>query len=144
MANIEQLMSIKASAEKVYETLTTEKGLGATWTNKLIVQPQIGFINKFDWDDDYATHMEVVELTENKKVVWKCIAAETESEWVGTTISFELTEKDGRTSIHFGQFNWKDVTDNYRFCNYNWALFLLSLKKYCETGTGEPYIAKTS
>lgn len=144
MANIEQLVIIKASPAKVYETITTPKGLGATWTNKLIVQPEVGFINEFDFDDDYATRMEVTELVENKKVVWKCVAAETESEWVGTTISFELTEKEGKTIIHFGQLNWKEVTDNYRFCNYNWAMFLLSLKKYCETGTGAPYMVKTS
>lgn len=144
MANIEHLLSIKASPAKVYETITTQEGLAATWTNKLIVQPQIGFINTFDFDDDYATKMEVTELAENKKVVWKCIAAESETEWVDTIISFELTEKDGRTIIHFGQLNWKEVTDNYRFCNYNWAMFLLSLKRYCETGTGAPYQVKTS
>lgn len=139
MANIEHMQYIKVPAAKVYEAITTEKGLGATWTTRLIVKPEVGFINQFDFNDNYATKMKVVELVENKKVVWECVEADTEPEWVGTAISFELTEKEGNTVVLFGQLNWKEVTDSYRFCNYNWAIFLLSLKSYCETGTGTPY-----
>jgi uncharacterized protein YndB with AHSA1/START domain len=139
MADIEHMQYIKVPAAKVYEAITTEKGLGATWTTQLIVQPEVGFINQFDFDDNYATKMKVVELVENEKVVWECIAADSEPAWVGTSVSFELAEKDGRTAVLFRHLNWKEVSECFRFCNYNWAMFLFSLKSYCETGTGTPY-----
>ncbi|GGM93953.1 hypothetical protein GCM10010967_28860 [Dyadobacter beijingensis] len=32
--------------------------------------------------------------------------------------------------------NWRELTEFYQWCNYNWAMFLLSLKDYCEKGKG--------
>lgn len=97
----------------------------------------MGFINEFDFGDDYATKMKVLELLPNKRILWECIA--TDPEWVGTGISFDLTEKDGITAIVLKHFDWRELTEFYRWCNYNWAMFLLSLKSYCEDGEGTPY-----
>lgn len=137
MANIEHINYIKVPAAVVYEALTTQDGLGKVWTNKLIVRPHINFINEFDFDDNYGTKMKVIELSEYQKVVWHCV--ESDAEWVGTEISFELTETDKVTSIVLKHTGWKEVTEFYRWCNYNWAMFLFSLKNYCETGKGEVF-----
>ena len=48
MEKIEIINNIKAPASKIYEVLTTEKGLGTVWTPKLEVKSQIGFVNEFD------------------------------------------------------------------------------------------------
>jgi uncharacterized protein YndB with AHSA1/START domain len=137
MENIEHINYIKVPAAVVYEALTTQDGLGKVWTNKLIVKPHVNFINEFDFDDDYGTKMKIVELSEYQKVVWHCV--ESDAEWVGTGISFELNEKNNVTSVVLKHTGWKEITEFYRWCNYNWAMFLLSLKNYCETGKGEVY-----
>ena len=137
MANIEHLQTVNAPASKVYETLTTAEGLSEIWTNELIVNNQIGFINEFRFGSDDVTKMKIEELIANEKVVWQCI--DSDAEWIGTIISFDIQEKNGKSFITLRHMNWKEVTPFYRSCNYNWAFFLYSLKCYCEDGEGIPY-----
>ena len=136
MASIEHLNTIKAPASKVYEALTTQQGLGEVWTTELNVKPEIGFINEFRFDKD-TDQMKNTDLQPEKKVEWLCI--DSDPQWVGTIISFELSENNGITTVVLKQEGWKEVTDFFRFCNYHWGWFLYSLKHYCEEGEGFPY-----
>ncbi len=137
MADIEHINYIKAPVSEVYTALATEKGLSEVWTQKLNVKPEVGYINEFDFDDGYATKMKVEHLEEHSKIVWKCV--ESDPEWVGTSVIFDLTEKDGVTAVVLKHTDWRKVTEFYRWCNYNWGMFLLSLKEYCEDGKGLPF-----
>lgn len=137
MYHIEQIQYIRVPAAKVFEVLTTAAGLAAVWTDKLIVNPGLGGVNEFDFNDNYATKMKVAELEENKRVRWECMASD--PEWTGTSISFDLSEKNGVTSLVLKHQNWRELTEFYRACNYNWAMFLYSLKSYCEDGKGMNY-----
>jgi uncharacterized protein YndB with AHSA1/START domain len=137
MANIEHIQYINVPVAQVYKALTTTEGLSEVWTRKLNVTAQPGAINEFCFGDEPPTRMEIVELLPDKTIVWRCVGSD--PEWIGTTISFELEERQGKTSVRLGHFDWQDVTEFYRFCNYNWAIFLLSLKQYCEEGTGIPF-----
>lgn len=137
VANIEHLQTVNVPASTVYEALTTAKGLSEIWTNELIVNDQIGCINEFRFGGKGLTKMRVDELVTDKKILWQCV--DSDPEWIGTTISFDMEEKNGKTSIIFRQMNWEEVTAFYRVCNYNWAIFLYSLKQYCEEGEGLPY-----
>lgn len=137
MEKIEHINYIKAPITTVYSALTTQIGLGAVWTEELIVKPELGFINEFGFGDEETTKMKVIELSHNKRILWKCTASD--PEWIGTSISFDLTEKNGITSVILKHFDWQELTEFYQWCNYNWAMFLLSLKGYCEDGEGTPY-----
>lgn len=92
MLNIEHRNYIKVPASIVYEVLTSSKGLGEIWTKKLDVQAKEGYINIFDFDEGYLTKMKILRLEPNSTIVWECIASD--EQWVGTGVSFELTEKD--------------------------------------------------
>ncbi|QJC52076.1 SRPBCC domain-containing protein [Paenibacillus albicereus] len=137
MANIEHLQTIRVPASAVYEALTTAKGLSEVWTDELIVTNEIGSVMEFLFGGKGLTKMRVEELVMDTKVIWQCV--DSDPEWIGTTISFELEEKNGKTTVLLRQLNWKEVTAFYRACNYNWAMFLYSLKLYCEEGEGLPY-----
>lgn len=137
MADIEHLQIVKASAAEVYFALTTAKGLSEVWTNELTVHEQVGAINDFQFGSDDLTKMQIVELNPGERIEWLCV--ESDPQWVGTSVTFELEEKKGKTYVTFRHTNWEAVTDFYRFCNYNWAMFLYSLKLYCEEGQGMPY-----
>lgn len=137
MEKIEHINYIKAPIAAVYKALTTQAGLGAVWTEELIVKPELGFINEFNFGDDDNTKMKVVELVQNQKVLWECV--DSDPEWVGTKISFDLTNKNGVTSVVLKHFDWRELTEFYQWCNYNWAMFLLSLKSYCEDDEGTPF-----
>jgi uncharacterized protein YndB with AHSA1/START domain len=137
MHNIEQLNYINAPLTAVYQALTTSEGLAEVWTKKLEVKPEVGFVNTFDFDEGYLTRMKITELTPDKRVVWECIASD--AEWVGTTITFELSEENNKTAVILKHSSWRELTDFYRWCGYNWAIFLFSLKTYCENQKGLPY-----
>jgi uncharacterized protein YndB with AHSA1/START domain len=134
--NIEHLVTIKVPALKVYEALTTRHGLGEVWTTELRVKAEIDFVNEFVFDKE-TDRMKITELNPGKKVEWLVI--ESDPQWIGTVISFELSEKNNLTTVVLKQQGWKEVTDFYRFCNYHWGWFLYSLKHYCENGEGFPY-----
>jgi len=130
MDNIEHINYIKTSKAIVYNTITTQSGLAEVWTKKLIVKPEIGFVNEFDFDEGYITKMQVIELAHDSFVCWMCV--ESDPEWAGTTISFALSEENNGTKIVLKHEGWMERTDFYRWCTYHWALFLYRLKNYCE------------
>jgi len=131
MEKIEILNYIKAPASTVYEALTTEKGLGEVWTNKLNVKPEVGFVNEFDFNEETLTKMKILELNKNESILWECV--ESDPEWVGTKVSFRLEEKNGVTTLFLKHSGWRELTEYYRWCNYNWSMFLKRLKEYCES-----------
>ena len=135
MAQIILNLVIKATPEKIYEAITTEKGLSNWWAKKTIAKPEVGFVNEFTFGND-RNEIKVTKLTPNKRVEWNCITAI--EEWIGTDISFDIEEKDGRAILRFTHTGWKAMTDTYAVCNYHWAMFMKSLKSLCETGTGTP------
>lgn len=135
MADIKQNVAIKATPEKIFEAITTQDGLERWWAKQTIAKPEIGFVNVFTFGT-FKNEMEVVQLIPNKKVEWKCINSI--EEWVGTSISFDLEEKEDRTILRFAHSDWRAVTDTFAGCTYDWGRFLASLKSLCETGTGKP------
>lgn len=136
MPAIELLNTIKTSAAKVYEALTTEEGLTETWTTDLEIKSGVGEINEFRFGKD-VDRMKTTLLDPGKKIKWLCV--QSDPEWIGTVISFELSEKNNVTTIILKQEGWKEVNDFFRSCTYHWGWFLYSLKCYCEEGKGFPY-----
>lgn len=130
MSAIELLNTINAPASQVLETLSTETGLAAIWTKKLKVKPEINHIHEFDFDEGFITKMKLVNLTKNQ-IIWLCI--ESDEDWIGTQVVFDLSEKDGVTTVTLRHQNWRSVNDYFRFCNYHWAMLLHRLKVYCES-----------
>ncbi len=58
MEKIEHINYIKTSVAKVYEALTTQEGLGETWTRLLVIKPERNFIQNGDFSDNYTTKNE--------------------------------------------------------------------------------------
>ncbi len=143
MASIEQLQKINIPAHQVYLALTTKEGLSEVWTKDLKVEAVVGKVNEFRFGTNDTAKMKVIELVPDKRVSWECVDADADLEWIGTTITFELTESNGTTNVDFSHAQWKEITPCYKFCNYNWAMFLLSLKQYCELEKGTPYQERT-
>jgi uncharacterized protein YndB with AHSA1/START domain len=134
-ADIRINVVIKATSEKVYSAVITQEGLQSWWCKQATAKPELGFVNVFPFGK-FRNEMKITELIPDKKVVWNCI--DSIEEWIGTEIIFDLEEKDGNTILRFAQAGWKSITDTYAGCTYEWAIFLKSLKSFCETGTGNP------
>jgi uncharacterized protein YndB with AHSA1/START domain len=137
MPNILHRVGIETPAEKVYESLTQQKGLAGWWSTNTEASPEVGAIDKFRFGDRGLNDMKVMELVPAKRVKWLCVHGA--KEWVGTELTFDLQEKDGVTVVLFAQRGWREEVEFMHYCSTKWAVYLLSLKSLCETGVGTPY-----
>jgi len=80
--------------------------------------------------------MEVLALEPNKKVHWRFQKGP--EEWIGTDVTFELSQDGEYTIVLFGHRNWREPVEFMAHCSMKWALFMLSLKELVETGRGRP------
>ncbi len=140
MAEIFHQVGVAATIDKVYQALTTLEGLSFWWTkatgnttlnNKLVFHFGEQALAK------QTIEMTIQELIPNKKVVWRC--TEKEGEWKDTIISYDLVETNEQVFVNFSHTGWSEQTELCSHCNTKWAMFLISLKDYLETGTGRPF-----
>lgn len=141
MVDIIHRVGIKSPAEQVYKALTTITGLAGWWTEEVEGEEKFGGKIEFRFraesgDLKGKMIMEVRELEESENVKWSCVDGP--DEWVGTEITFQLSEQDDQTIMLFGHRNWREATEFTYHCSMKWAVFLLSLREYVETGKGKP------
>ena len=110
MATIYHQVGIKAPINDVYNAIATTEGVTGWWT-KTSGNPETGGDLEFSFD----------------------------GEWLGTRICFDLVEQEHQVIVNFQHTDWKAATEMLAHCSTKWAVFLLSLKEYLETGTGQPF-----
>ena len=137
MHEITHRIGIKAAPEEIYQLLTTNNGLSKWWTNDVSGAAGVGSIIQFRFNGggpDFA----VSELIPNKLVRWQHSGDMPEA-WMGTELVFNLQAEDDQTFLRFSHINWQSSTDFMAHCSTKWAVFMLSLKDYAETGKGRPF-----
>jgi len=143
MPDIKLNIKINAEPKKVYEALTEQKHLALWWTPDCKAEPIEDSEARFDFNPygDYVV-VRVEKLEPNKLVEWevtdsKMLATE---DWIGTTITFELSGDNGSTNLNFIHKDWKSESKCFNKCTDGWAHFAGdSLKAYLETGKGKPH-----
>jgi len=141
MPDIIHRIGIKSSAYKVYQALSTIEGLAHWWTEEVEGDEKIGGKIQFTFrtetgDIKGQMVMQVQELQPSRTVKWRCVKGP--DEWIGTEISFDLSQQDDQTIIIFGHRNWRAAVEFMAHCSMKWAVFLLSLRDYIEKGKGKP------
>jgi uncharacterized protein YndB with AHSA1/START domain len=137
MPDIRHFLRIASEPEKVYNAITTQEGLSAWWTPQTAAKAEVGSISTFGFGPTYFKEIRVDELTPGRLVKWKCLTGD--PEWVDTDFEFVLTPFAKGTELFFSHRNWSAYTAMYSQCSFDWAMFLRSLKLYCETGKGKPF-----
>ncbi len=98
----------------------------------------------YQYKDVHISKMKLEEVVPNKKVVWRVLNnhfnfIEDKSEWVGTRIIFDISEKDGKTQLHFTHEGLVPQYECYQVCNDAWTSYIQgSLKNLITTGKGQP------
>jgi hypothetical protein len=88
--------------------------------------------------------MKLIEVIPDKKVVWLVLDnyfsfTEDKTEWIGTKIEFEITERDGKTQVHFTHHGLVPAYECYDICFEAWSGYIKgSLKSLITTGKGRP------
>ena len=137
MASIKHFLIIKALPEKVYKAVTSTEGIKGWWTLDTNIDEQVGGVAEFIFGERYHNKMQITALEQNKRVEWKCFQGD--KEWIGTTFEFAIEARDDDTILRFTHSNWREETDFFAHCNYQWGYYMRSLANYCEKGEGTPY-----
>jgi uncharacterized protein YndB with AHSA1/START domain len=139
MPDIRHRVVITAPLDRVYEAVATTEGISEWWTRDGVrgestEGSKIGF--HFGQPEPAAV-MEVTRLSPDGHVNWNCVDGA--DEWVGTKLSFDLTQNGDDTAVMFTHADWRNPSEFMAHCSARWAYFLLSLKSYVETGKGTPF-----
>ena len=141
MVDIIHRIGIKSSFSQIYKALTTLEGLAGWWTEE--VSGEAGHGGKIEFtfrskEDKILGKMvmEVRELEEPTSVKWRCVDGP--PEWIGTDITFRISEGDKQVILIFGHRNWREAVEFTAHCSMKWAVFLLSLRDFIEKGKGRP------
>ena len=138
MPEIMHLIKIRASQDKVYQAVSTAEGIRDWWTRDAALDPKVGGNGEFGfYGHRMVIKVKVAELTPSKHVAWGPVSS-TGGGFDGTTISFDLTSEDGVTSVLFAHRGFKAAGENVAGATTRWGFYLLSLKRYLETGKGAP------
>jgi uncharacterized protein YndB with AHSA1/START domain len=139
MVDILHRIGITAAPEDVYTALTTIDGLAGWWTVDTQGDVDPGGVIQFRFANAPGAggfDMKVLELQPGKLVRWEVVDGP--EEWIGTHVSFDLSQEGDYTIILFKQEGWKEPVEFMYHCSTKWATFLMSLKHLVESGQGEP------
>ena len=139
MPDIRHRVEISAPLERAYEAVATKEGLSEWWTRNGVrgESSEGSRLQFFFGQPEPAAVMEVTRLSPGGHVSWSCV--EGHDDWVGTKITFDLTQTDGGTVVLFTHADWREPVEFMAHCSARWAYFLLSLKSLLETGKGTPF-----
>ena len=137
MAAIKHYLIVQSSPEKIYKALTTKTGVANWWTVQTEIGDKVGDTNVFDFGERYHNEMRISDLQSQSRVEWLCEKGD--REWIGTKLVFEIEERESNCILRFFHKEWREETDFFASCNYQWGYYLRSLKLYCESGKGTPF-----
>ena len=147
MVDIIHRIGITASPAEVYDAIATVDGVAGWWTRHTTGESKVGgviTVRFLDHGSDGRGPMaekgrmdlEVSRLDPGQAVRWRVTAGP--PEWIGTTIDWRLSHRDGWTIVRFAHRGWAEPVEFLDHCSTKWATFLLSLKELVETGRGRP------
>lgn len=96
------------------------------------------------FDDVHYSRQQLVEFIPAQKVVWLVTDSQLsfisdKSEWTGTRIVFNITQKDGPTELRFTHEGLKPEIECYGACSNAWGGYIRnSLFNLITTGQGQP------
>ena len=135
MQDIMHLIKIHASSDRVYEAITMAVGIRQWWTRDAAIEPKVGAAGEFGfYGKRFVATVTVEELDPVTRVRWKV----TNSAWPGNDIEFNLKGDGNDTTLLFAHRGFPRADEALASATTRWGFYLLSLKRYLQTGKGTP------
>ena len=99
---------------------------------------------KYHFEDVHLCQMKLIEVVPDKKVVWLVLDnyfkfTKDKTEWNGTKIIFEITQKDDKTQVRFTHQGLVPEYECFDICKNAWTKYIqVSLYNLITTGKGQP------
>jgi uncharacterized protein YndB with AHSA1/START domain len=137
MPDIYHDFSIKAPAQRVYDAVTTPRGLDAWWTKRATGQPALGAEYELWFGPEYDWRATVTRCKPASEFELEMTSAD--PDWVGTLVGFRLAGGPDRTQVQFHHTGWPAANEHWRVSCYCWAMYLRILRRYLEHGERVAY-----
>ena len=133
MHQIEHLLHINAPLNKVYEAIKDVEKIKKWYTTDIV--DNLDNTKTFKWGEMFL--IAKCNEIENEKITWEFIESSMPIESLFMT--YELSEKEGKTRVRFTYGNFSENSDFYANQNFSSAKYLESLRQFCQTGNGEAF-----
>ncbi|WP_433193705.1 SRPBCC family protein [Nocardia sp. CA-107356] len=135
-------ISVDRTAEEVFNAVTDVRG----WWSRAVEggTERSGDEFVFTVPGIHRSEMRLTEVVPNKKVVWLAVDnrlefVEDKTEWNGTEIHFDISEKNGKTELRFTHIGLVPEFECFDACSTGWSFYINeSLRDLITTGTGQP------
>jgi hypothetical protein len=133
--------SVDQSAQQAFDAINNVRGW---WSGEIE-----GDTHKLDaeftyrYKDVHYSKQKIKDLVSGKKVVWQVVDSRLsfrkENEWTGTTIVFDISQKDGKTEVRFTHIGLVPAFQCYGDCSGAWGVLINNnLRKLIATGKAQP------
>lgn len=151
MATLYHQVWINAPVGRVYEAISTAKGLSRWWAPHTSTETDgVTVLAHNPGAEHGEVKMKVLDTVQDKRVEWEIISSHPKrspaSAWTGTYIVFEIAERENpgswlgigggqrhMTVLEFRHSGWDEKSEYFGFCNFAWGETLLMLKQWCES-----------
>ncbi|ANN17526.1 ATPase [Amycolatopsis orientalis] len=130
--------TVDQTPRQVYDAFTDVRG----WWSEEIVHTGDEF--EYHYEELHHCRVRITESVPGRKVSWLVLEnhfdfTRDDTEWVGTTITFEITEKDGKTEARFTHHGLVPEYECFEVCHKAWTFYVgTSLRALITTGEGQP------
>ena len=132
------VFTVDQSPEAVFAAIVNPR---AWWSGEHEgLADRVGDTFSYTYKDLHYSKQRVTELVPGKRVAWHVVEGmlafvDDKTEWVGTTITFDIARKGDKTEIVFTHAGLKPAVECYDTCSDAWtSLIQGSLKQLIETG----------
>lgn len=128
--------------EQVFNAINNVRGW---WSEE--IEGNTNHLNEvfnYHYEDVHRCEIKIVEFVPNKKIVWEVLDnyfkfTQDKTEWIGTKIIFDISEKDGKTQLVFTHAGLTPQYECYEICRDAWTTYIQSsLRNLITTGKGQP------
>jgi hypothetical protein len=135
-------ISVDQTPEQAFAAINNVRGW---WSGEIEgATDKLGAEFTYRYKDVHRSTQKITELIPGKRVVWRVLESQLnpfkdKSEWNGTEIIFDISEKDGKTEVRFTHVGLVPQYECFGSCSNAWGMLVnTNLLKLITTGQGQP------
>ncbi len=140
--NFAAALLIDRSPKEAFDAINNVRGW---WSEEIEgTTDKLGAEFTYRYQDVHRCKLKITELIPDRKVVWYVVDnyfnfTKDKSEWKGTTISFDISQRGNKTEIRFTHLGLVPDYECYDVCSDAWGSYISgSLRSLIATGKGAP------